>query len=445
MAEQMMIVGDRVDELRNEGQKLIRDAKEIFLNEKADAQDREKATRMLARVDDIKSEIDSLVQIAESEKALMGTAKVENRGGDRPAKQIGSLGRLLVEVFNAEFGRKSVHPGLKRWRDPEEPAVDETKIGWVEPGDSKDLLESVGASGGYLVPVQQGESLLVHPGGTDSVVTPRATVIPMRRRQIQLPALNQGATTAGQPHWFGGIIAKWTEEATEKDETQPSFRRINLTAFKLALYTEASDELLMDNAVSLEAFLNSAFGGAIDWYKEHAYVQGTGAGQPLGIIPAPGTITIPPAAIGAIAVSDFADMLEAFVGRSPIWMMSRQWMSDLIELNGPAGNPSYVFMPSARDGVPGSLFGYPVFFSEHMPQPGEVGSVALCDWSKYLIGDRQAVTVDASKHFRFQNDLTAWRAVSRVGGRPWLDLPLTYSDGTTQVSPFVILGIHPTS
>jgi regulation of enolase protein 1 (concanavalin A-like superfamily) len=32
--------------------------------------------------------------------------------------------------------------------------------------------------------------------------------------------------------------------------------------------------------------------------------------------------------------------------------------------------------------------------------------------------------------------------VHRVDGQPWLNAPLTYQDGTTQVSPFVTLTDH---
>ena len=121
-------------------------------------------------------------------------------------------------------------------------------------------------------------------------------------------------------------------------------------------------------------------------------------------------------------------------------MITQAGLSNLLQLNGPAANPSYVFMPSARDGVPSTLFGYPVFYNEHCSAVGVAGDVILADWSKYLIGDRQAISIDSSKHFRFQNDITAWRAVHRVDGQPWLSDYFTLADGTATVSPFVILG-----
>jgi HK97 family phage major capsid protein len=53
-------------------------------------------------------------------------------------------------------------------------------------------------------------------------------------------------------------------------------------------------------------------------------------------------------------------------------------------------------MPSARDGMPGTLFGYPIFWNEHCPLLGSRGDIGLYDFKMYLVGDRQGTTIDAS-------------------------------------------------
>ena len=69
----------------------------------------------------------------------------------------------------------------------------------------------------------------------------------------------------------------------------------------------------------------------------------------------------------------------------------------------------------------------------------------LADFRYYLIGDRQATTIESTPYTdQWKYDLTSWRAVHRVDGQPWLSAPLTYQDGTVQVSPFVILGAKTT-
>jgi len=306
----------------------------------------------------------------------------------------------------------------------------------------KDLVENVGALGGFLVPVEF-RAQLYSIMAEESFVRTRATVIPMRRRQIDIPVLDQTGATAGIPHWFGGMIFYWAEEATEKTHTDPNFRKIQLVAHKLIGYTRASDELLDDSAVSLEAFLTGpmGFAGGAVWHEEYCFLNGTGAGQPLGVINAGATITVPRAGAGAIAYTDLCDMLENFLpsGRG-IWVITQSAMSDIVQINGPAGNPSYVWTTNAADGIPGTIFGMPVIWTEKVPRIGTAGDVGLYDWRYYLIGDRQAATVESTKFDRWSYDETSWRMVHRVDGQPWLSQPLTYQDGVTQVSPFVILG-----
>jgi len=433
----MEITGTNVKELRDQAKALLVGAEALYRDEESGAEEHEKANAMVDDAMQLKARIDRLVMIRE---ASAGLEEVADAQGEDPKGPTGSNGfKSMADFYQAVYAAtfKSRHvPQLKTFVDTSEP--DHGKVnesGWME---AKDLIEAVGASGGFLVPTEYREELLMWEPDA-SIVRQRATTIPMRRRAIRIPTLDQTTTTAGQPHWWGGVLAYWTEEATSKTESEPKFRQIELVAHKLVCYTEAGDELLADAAISLEAFLSAAFSGVINWEEEDAFINGTGAGQPLGILNAGVTIAQTRAAANQINLQDCVRMYEQFQGRSPIWMASRNILSNLMLLNGPAANPSYVFMPSARDAMPAYLLGIPLFFSEHCPALGTTGDLILADWSKYLIGDRQAITVDSSKHYRFQYDLTAWRAVKRVDGQPWLSAPLTYQDGTTQVSPFVVL------
>lgn len=419
-----------------EAKKLFADSLAIFANAEASAEDKEKAGRMFEDGKAVKAEAEKMqgLELAAVELDELTKGAPDPKQGPRPG-QFKSFGEVLQAIHRTSFGGQR-DPRLQVWDGADEPATSGGK-GWVE--STKDLVESVGASGGFLVPTEFDPTLkMLEPAA--SIVRQRATIIPMRRRAIQIPVLDQTTTTSGVPHWFGGVYSKWTEEAASKPEYQPAFRQVELVAHKLVNYTEASDELLADSAVSLESLLAALFRGSMSWYTENAFVQGTGAGQPLGVVNAGATIVVARQAQLTFGLDDLVNMLEHFMGTNPVWMITQQGLSNLLLLNGPATNPSYVFMPSARDSVPSTLFGYPIFFSEHCSALGTQGDVILADWSKYLIGDRQGVTIDSSKHYRFQYDLTAWRAVSRVDGQPWLSTWLTYSDGTTTVSPFVVLG-----
>jgi HK97 family phage major capsid protein len=411
---------------------LIADIRAIHENTERSAEDNEKAEVMLGEVKKLTLEIQEAQRLEAAAAELEAVDAKASAGGE-----FKSPGEFYAGVFDAYINRK---------QDPRLRYMQEDSKGGHE---IKQMVENVGASGGFLVPPEFLANLQAVQA-ENAIVRPRATIIRMRRRQVDIPVLDQTGTTASQPHWFGGMLAYWGEEAAEKDLTTAKFRKVSLVAHKLIMYTRASDELLSDAAVSLEDFLAGpmGFAGAIQWYEDYAFINGTGAGQPLGVINAGATITVArTAAVPPFQYVDASAMMQSFLpsGRG-VWIISQSLMSYVIEMNGPAGNPSYVWQPNARDGIPGYLLGFPVIWSEKVPLTGMTvnGDVILADWRYYLIGDRQATTVESTKYDKWAYDQTSWRAVHRVDGQPWLSAPLTYQDGTSQVSPFVILGAKST-
>lgn len=313
------------------------------------------------------------------------------------------------------------------------------------PQEKKDLAEGVGSTGGYLV-FPDIRTQLYALMAEASLVRPGATIIPMSSRTVRMPALKQDDTTAGVPHWFGGMQAFWTEEAALKDSTNPQFRQIELVAHKMAALTYASDELLQDSAISLEAFLSGpmGFSGVVTWMEDYAFLRGTGAGQPQGVVNADCTIAVARhSTVPAVQYVDLVKMYQNFLPSAKgTWTITQSLISDLMTMQDPAGHYLWptLFLGGAAADRPGSLIGMPVRFTEKLPASGSNGDVLLADWQYYLIGDRQAITVDSSIHAQFVRDQTVWRVVHRVDGQPWLNAPVTLADGVNEVSPFVILG-----
>ena len=430
------------DPLVEEANALILKAQELANDPEATAETIEQAKKMLAdaRLKKEKSKVQKELNgmAAETEK---DTKEQKGYGSDNPSgSQFKSFGDYLYSIFRVEKFNQwdpRLEKAYIQLKDDPNPTFDMKQYGWLE---SKALVENVGADGGFTV-FPEFRSNLFQLSEFMHYVRGRAMVIPMRARQVMIPVLDQTGSTAGQSNLYGGVVPAWTEEAAEKDETEPDFRQFALIAHKLALYTEASDELLADSAIGLETLLSGLFSASISNEEEWAFINGSGAGQPLGIVHAGSAVTFrqPRAAAGAIGINDIFNMLSHFMGSSPIWLAHQSTMPQILSMNGPAGNPSYVWIGNGRDAMPTTLMGYPIYFIENCPALGNEGDLILADWSKYVIGDRQTTTIDASKHYKFRNDVTSWRAVHRVGGRPWLSAPLTLRDGATQVSPFVIL------
>lgn len=425
---------------RAKAEGLFVEVKAILEDPNSDAEKRGKVPEMIA---DAKRYQAEALQLKEIEAAipLLAEQAAAAQVKEAPVKpsELKEWRHFLFEVWKAGHPKvqEKAHPGLRLFVDNDEKADDR--------GSAKDLSGAAGATGGYLIPAEFQATLLAAMA-PQSIVRSRATIIPMRRRQLDMPVLDQTGTTAGRPHWFGGMQFFWEEEGGEKDTTDPAFRALTLVARKLIGFTRASDELLDDSAISLEAFFSGplGFAGGAAWMEDYAFLRGTGAGQPLGVIHAPATIQHTRAGAG-VTYADLVGIVSKFMpsGRG-VWLASQSVLPALMNLEGPPGNPALLwigaFQPGGiANGIPGTLLGYPIIFVEKLPALGYQGDIGLFDFSYYLLGDRQATTVESTKFEKWREDKTSWRMVHRVEGRPWLSAPLTYEDGVTQVSPFVTL------
>ena len=310
-------------------------------------------------------------------------------------------------------------------------------------GSVKALGEQSGAAGGFLVPeeyVQQLQSLAMDA----ALVRPLATKLPVGTNRGSIPALNHTtAPTAGvgQSAWAGGVRAYWTAEEGTLTETTPSFALIEYNVNDLGGYTEVSNNLIADSPFAIEAILKMLFGRAIAAKEDYAFLRGTGAGEPLGVFSAPCTIGVGTNADNTFAAIDAMNMLAQFqpvsAGNSSItWVLHRAVIPDFYaNMDVSQGGVDWV---QPREGLPGSLLGYPMRFSEHMPAVN-TDDVLLADFSAYLIFDREGLQIDYSEHAAFTSRKGTWRFVERLDGQPWLSSYVTLGDpgGATTVSPFV--------
>ena len=299
-----------------------------------------------------------------------------------------------------------------------------------------------GSQGGYLIP-EEFLPRLMQVAAERAVARPRATVLPMGSRSLQVPALDVQATMqAGDTPAFGGLVARWSEEGAPLTQTEPQFRQVELVARELSGYAKVSNAMVEDAGRGLEALLVTLFGGAIAWHEDMAFLRGDGVGKPLGAVgPATGAaVGVSRKTASRFVLDDAAKMLARMLpGWSPArtcWLLHPSVWSELLLM---ADATSLVFVPDARSSVPTSFFGLPVLTTEKLPALGTARDVCLINWEHYLIGDRQQVEIAHSEHIAFTTNQSAWRFVARVDGQPWLRGPVPLADGVSTLSPFVYL------
>ena len=334
-----------------------------------------------------------------------------------------SRGEFFQKVFEAGQNRIGIDPRLVQ---------------------SRALGESFGDAGGFLVPEEFRPDLMMIPL-EQSIIRPRAFTMPMASNSLRIPSIKD---TSHASNVFGGVSASWGSEAEDVSSTtnQPTFGQIVLDAHKLTGYTVLSNELIQDSAIAVDTLLSRMFGEALAYFEDVAFISGTGAGQPQGILNSGCLISVAKET-GQGATTIVKENLDKMYARllpsshgNAVWIANPDVFPQLASLSqavGTGGGP--VWVSQMAGGPPTSIYGHPVIFTEKAPSLGTVGDIMLVDLSYYLIGDRQALTTSASPHVRFTTQETVYMFSERLDGRMWIDTPLTPRTGSDTVSPAIAL------
>lgn len=303
----------------------------------------------------------------------------------------------------------------------------------------------VPADGGFLIPENLRSGILEVALET-SVVRPRAQVIPMDSLRVPIPMID---VTSQVSSIFGGVVCYWTEEAASLVESQATFGRVVLDAKKLTGYAEVPNELLAD-APAFSSFFDTIFPRAIAWYEDVAFMTGTGVGEPLGFVNCPASVQVAVESNQATktivwenVVKMYARMLPTALGNA-VWICSIDTFPELATMAlsvGTGGGPVWMgnYTDPGKATPPVTILGRPVHFTEKTPVLGTTGDISFVDLSYYLIGDRQMMQASSSEHYRFQSDKTAFRAIERLDGRPWIQSSIVPHNAGPNISPFVQL------
>lgn len=199
-------------------------------------------------------------------------------------------------------------------------------------------------------------------------------------------------------------------------------------------------------------YVNSKAPEKIEWKVSDAIINGTGVGQPLGIMNSPGTIVVPKAsgqAADTVVFQNIVDMWARMYSaskRNAVWLMNSDAEAVLPYMkfiDQGSGNAVPVYLPpGGLSASPyASLYGRPVITSESMPALGDEGDIVLADMKQYLtLVKAGGIRQDVSIHLFFDYDITTFRFVMRVGGQPWWNKPIERPNGGASRGFFIKLG-----
>jgi len=343
-------------------------------------------------------------------------------------EKFGSLGEQFAAIMNA--GRPGGHVDPRLYNA------------------ASGLNETVPSDGGFLVQQDFSNELLNDVFTTGILASKcRRIAISGNSNSIKINGIDETSRASNRS---GGILGYWEEEAAEKTATKPKFRKIELNLKKLIGLCYATDELLGD-AAALEGVIKAGFASEFGFLLDDSIINGTGAGQPLGILNA-GCLVSVAAESGQKAATIQAENLIKMYSRlfassrsRAEWYINQNIEPQLMQMSlsvGTGGIP--VYMPAGGlSGAPyGTLFGRPVVPIEQAATLGTVGDIIFADLAGgYILAEKGGIQSDMSIHVRFVYDESVFRFVLRVDGQPVRASALTpYKGGASYTqSHFVAL------
>lgn len=314
----------------------------------------EKVERINAHI----SEIQAAVDQANAKLAAMSV------GGGGAA---GVKDQEYSDAFRAHFRKGEVQAALNKGEDNE---------------------------GGYLAPVEWDRTI------QDKLIE----VSPMR----QIAAV-QSISTAGFKKLYNlrGTASGWVGETANRPETNTAeFGSLTFTPGEIYANPAATQQMLDDAEVNLEAWLAGEVETEFAYQEGLAFIAGDGANKPYGFLTFVtggaqanthplGAIEVQPAAAqAALDTDELIDMVylmpSAFTGDAR-WVMNRSTQGMVRKLVDGDGN--YIWQPSFVAGQPATILGYPVTEMPGMPDVGaDALPIAFGDFRRgYLIVERTGV------------------------------------------------------
>ena len=246
----------------------------------------------------------------------------------------------------------------------------------------------------------------------------------------------------------GGMLGYWVDEGQTLTKSKPTFRDVTVKLNKVAVLVYLTDELIADTGDALENYVTRKASEEFNFLIGNALFNGTGAGQPLGVLNAPSFLAIAKET-GQAAKSIVTENIERMYNRfyaanlpNARWFHNQDCQSSLGLMTlgiGAAGIATY--MPTVSGGMAdapfGTLKGLPRQPLEFAQTVGTQGDIVLADMKQMITISKGGMMQAVSMHVEFLTDQLALRFVMRVGGQPWEISPITPYNGTNTQSSFV--------
>lgn len=261
---------------------------------------------------------------------------------------------------------------------------------------------------------------------------------------MTFPRTLESSRADGQRH--GGLRGYWIGEGNPIPSSKPTVGELSLKLKKLAIVCYLTQELLDDTGIALEQYIVRKVASELQFMLGDAIVNGTGVGQPLGILNSPALLTVAKESSQAAATVQAENIVKMWSRlfsphrANAVWLINQEVEPQLHLLTIGSGSEVVYMPPGGLSATPyGSIFGRPVLPIEFCGGLGTQGDIVLADLSQYVTIGKGGVVQAQSMHVEFLTDQLAMRFTLRVDGAPWETSPVTPYKGTSTQGSFVTL------
>jgi HK97 family phage major capsid protein len=365
---------------------------------------------------------------------LRYVSHIAPRWQDDPNRGFAHMGEFCAAVFNS---------GLPNG------ILDERIVNIRKESAATGMSQGVGSDGGILVPPEFRSQIWEGmQAGIDNLLalTDQYTIT---GESLTLPATAETSRAHGSR--YGGIRGYWLAEAQQKTPSYPRLRQMKLEPQELAVLVYVTDKLLR-NAPALEQFVRRAASEEIQFLVNDSIINGSGVGQPLGILNSGGLVTVAKeqAQPADTVVLENINKMYARMHKNPragaVWFVNQEVEAQLESLTAVAGTGGFaVYLPQGTGGptiteAPNArLKGRPVMPIEYCAPLGDLGDIIFANLGYYATGLQGAMREDMSIHIRFDFNETAFRFLFSLDGQPWMNTPVVPYKGSDSLGAFVAL------
>jgi HK97 family phage major capsid protein len=260
------------------------------------------------------------------------------------------------------------------------------------------------ASGGYAVPTGVSRQWIDKLRAQSVFMSaPGLNVIPFENAKFVIPQLSASTDPA------------FTAEGAVISEGTLTFAGPSLDPIKFAVLYTASSEMIEDSAVNVEDLIGKTMIADLGAKVDAQFFQGTGTNQLAGLsLAANSTTTTLAAGVTAVRWDDIIDAYAAIIATgarpSVVWASPDMWKGlAKARENGTSG--MYLSGGVTNDPVSAAL-GLPLLTSASIP--ARTVYVAAAD--RLFCGVRRDITIDISRDYRFNEDVTSYRGTYRIAG-----------------------------